>query len=151
AIKGRETVGAIVGADLRRRATLAVGLSFLGMLIYIGLRFKPIYGVAPIVALFHDPGRTLGLFALAPKEISLPVIAALLTLVGYSVNDTIVVFDRVRENLRLNRKESLPRILNLSINQTLSRTIMTSGMTFLSVIALYLFGGEVLNGFSFAL
>ena len=151
AIKGVESVGAIVGSDLRRRAALAVGLSFLGMLIYIGFRFKPIYGVAAIVALFHDVFITLGLFAITQKEISLTVIAALLTLVGYSVNDTIVVFDRVRENLRLMRKESLPRILNLSINQTLSRTIMTSGMTFLSVFALYLFGGEVLNGFSFTL
>ena len=94
---------------------------------------------------------TLGLFALTQKEISLTVIAALLTLVGYSMNDTIVIFDRVRENLRIMRKESLYQILNLSINQTLSRTIMTSGMTFLSVFALFLFGGEVLNGFSFAL
>jgi preprotein translocase subunit SecF len=151
AIKGVESLGAVVGSDLRRRAALAVGLSFLGMLVYIGFRFKPIYGVGAIVALFHDLAITLGLFALTRKEISLTVVAALLTLVGYSVNDTIVVFDRVRENLRLMRKESHFRILNLSINQTLSRTIMTSGMTFLSVFALYAFGGEVLNGFAFAL
>ncbi len=151
AIKGVESLGAVVGSDLRRRAMLAVGLSFLGMLVYIGFRFKPIYGVGAIIALFHDLAITLGLFALTQKEISLTVIAALLTLVGYSVNDTIVVFDRVRENLRLMRKESLHNILNLSINQTLSRTIMTSGMTFLSVFALYVFGGEVLKGFSFAL
>lgn len=151
AIKGVESVGAVVGSDLRRRAALAVGLSFLGMLIYIAFRFKPIYGVAAIVALLHDVGITLGLFAITRKELSLTVIAALLTLVGYSVNDTIVVFDRVRENLRLMRKESLSRILNISINQTLSRTIMTSGVTFLSVLALFLFGGEVLNGFSFTL
>ncbi len=151
AIKGVESLGAIVGSDLRRRAALAVGLSFLGMLVYIGFRFKPIYGVGAIIALFHDLAITLGLFALTRKEISLTVIAALLTLVGYSVNDTIVVFDRVRENLRLMRKESLHNILNLSINQTLSRTIMTSGMTFLSVFALYVFGGEVLRGFAFAL
>ena len=151
AIKGVESLGAVVGADLRRRAMLAVGLSFLGMLVYIGFRFKPIYGVGAIIALFHDLAITLGLFALTQKEISLTVIAALLTLVGYSVNDTIVVFDRVRENLRLMRKESLNRILNLSINQTLSRTIMASGMTFLSVFALFVFGGEVLNGFAFAL
>jgi len=150
-IKGVESVGAVVGSDLRRRAALAVGLSFLGMLIYIAFRFKPIYGVAAIVALLHDVGITLGLFAITRKELSLTVIAALLTLVGYSVNDTIVVFDRVRENLRLMRKESLSRILNISINQTLSRTIMTSGVTFLSVLALFLFGGEVLNGFSFTL
>jgi preprotein translocase subunit SecF len=151
AIKGVESVGAVVGSDLRRRAELAVGLSFLGMLVYVGFRFKPIYGIGAIVALFHDITITLGLFALTRKEISLTVIAAILTLVGYSMNDTIVVFDRVRENLRLVRKEPLYNILNLSINQTLSRTIMTSGMTFLSVFALYIFGGEVLNGFSFAL
>jgi preprotein translocase subunit SecF len=151
AIKGVESVGAVVGSDLRRRAQLAVGLSFLGMLVYVGFRFKPIYGVAAVVALFHDLAITIGLFALTRKEISLTVIAALLTLVGYSMNDSIVVFDRVRENLRLMRKESLYQILNLSINQTFSRTIMTSGMTFLSVFALFIFGGEVLNGFSFAL
>jgi preprotein translocase subunit SecF len=150
-VKGVESVGAVVGSDLRRRAELAVGLSFLGMLVYVGFRFKPIYGIAAVVALFHDLAVTIGLFALTHKELSLTVIAALLTLVGYSMNDTIVVFDRVRENLRLQRKETLYRILNLSINQTLSRTIMTSGMTFLSVFALYVFGGEVLNGFSFAL
>jgi preprotein translocase subunit SecF len=151
AVKGVESVGAIVGSDLRRRASLAVGLSLLGMLVYIGFRFKPIYGVAALVALFHDVLITLGLFAVTQKEISLTVTAALLTLVGYSVNDSIVVFDRVRENLRLHRKESLPSILNLSINHTLARTVMTSGMTFLAVVSLYLFGGEVLNGFAFAL
>lgn len=148
---GTRSVGAVVGTDLRNRAALAVGLSFLGMLVYIGFRFKPIYGVGAIVALFHDILITLGLFALTQKEISLTVIAALLTLTGYSVNDTIVVFDRVRENLRTMRKDPLARVLNLSINQTLSRTIMTSGMTFLSVFALLVFGGEVLSGFSFAL
>lgn len=146
-----DSIGAVVGADLRNRAALAVGLSFLGMLVYIGFRFKPIYGVGAIVALFHDIFITLGLFALTQKEISLTVIAALLTLVGYSVNDTIVIFDRVRENLRTMRKDPLVKVLNLSINQTLSRTIITSGMTFLSVFALLAFGGEVLSGFSFAL
>jgi preprotein translocase subunit SecF len=151
AMTGVESVGAIVGSDLRNRATLAVGLSLLGMLVYIGFRFKPIYGVGAIIALFHDVLITLGLFALTQKEISLTVIAAMLTLVGYSVNDTIVVFDRVRENLRTMRKDPLERVLNLSINQTLSRTIMTSGMTFLSVLALLVFGGEVLSGFAFAL
>jgi preprotein translocase subunit SecF len=151
AVKGMDSLGAVVGSDLRRRAELAVLASFAGMLIYIWFRFKFIYGVAAVVALLHDLAVTLGLFALTQKEISLTVIAALLTLVGYSMNDTIVVFDRVRENLRLLRKEPLLKILNLSINQTLSRTIMTSGMTFLSVFALYVFGGEVLHGFSFAL
>jgi preprotein translocase subunit SecF len=151
AIKATDTVGAVVGSDLRRRAELAVGLSFLGMLVYIGFRFKPIYGVAAVVALFHDLAITIGLFALTSKEISLTVIAALLTLVGYSMNDTIVVFDRVRENLRLMRKEPLFKILNISINQTFARTMMTSLTTFISVLALMIFGGEVLNGFSFAL
>jgi preprotein translocase subunit SecF len=151
AIKGIDSVGAIAGADLRRKATLAVGLSFLGMLVYVAIRFKPIYGIAGIIALIHDVLITLGLFALTQKEISLTVIAAILTLVGYSINDTIVIFDRVRENLRVMRKESLYQVLNLSINQTLSRTIMTSGFTFLAVFSLFLFGGEVLNGFSFAL
>jgi preprotein translocase subunit SecF len=151
AIKGVDNVGAVVGSDLRRRATLAVGLSFLGMLVYVGFRFKPIYGAAGVVALLHDVVITLGLFAVTQKEISLTVIAALLTLVGYSMNDTIVIFDRVRENLRIMRKESLYQVLNLSINQTLSRTVMASGMTFISVFALFIFGGEVLNGFSFAL
>jgi preprotein translocase subunit SecF len=151
AIKGLESVGAVVGTDLRRRAQWAVGFSFLAMLVYIAFRFKPIYGVAAVIALFHDLAITIGLFALTQKEISLTVIAAFLTLVGYSMNDSIVVFDRVRENLRTMRKESLYGILNLSVNQTLARTIMTSGMTFLSVFALFVFGGEVLNGFSFAL
>jgi preprotein translocase subunit SecF len=151
AIKGIESIGAVVGSDLRRRAGLAVGLSFLGMLVYVAFRFKPIYGVAAVLALIHDVTITVGLFALTQKEISLTVIAALLTLVGYSVNDTIVIFDRVRENLRSMRKESLFTVLNTSINQTLSRTIMTSGFTFLAVFSLFLFGGEVLNGFSFAL
>jgi len=151
AIKGHESVSATVGTDLRHRAQWAVGLSFLGMLVYVGFRFKPIYGVAAVIALIHDLVITIGLFALTQKEISLTVIAAFLTLVGYSMNDTIVVFDRVRENLRILRKESIYRILDLSINQTLARTIMTSGMTFLSVFALYVFGGDVLNGFAFAL
>ena len=151
AVTGVESVGAIVGADLTRRAALAVGLSLLGMLVYIGFRFKPIFGVGAIISLFHDVLITLGLFALTQKEISLNVIAAMLTLVGYSVNDTIVVFDRVRENLRTMRKDSMRSILNLSINQTLGRTIMTGGFTFLAVVAILLFGGEVLNGFAFAL
>lgn len=150
-VKGYESIGAIVGKDLRNKASLAVLFSFGGMLVYIWFRFKLIYGVAAVIALIHDLAITIGLFALTNKEISLTVIAALLTLVGYSMNDSIVVFDRVRENLRLVRKESFFGIINLSINQTLSRTIITSGMTFLSVLALLVFGGEVLNGFSFAL
>ncbi len=146
-----ESVGPKVGQELRERAQSAILFSLLGMLIYIAFRFRPIYGLAAIVALFHDVFLTLGLFSLTGKEISLTVIAALLTLVGYSINDTIVVFDRVRENLKLMRREQLSTIFNVSINQTLNRTIMTSGMTFLAVFALYLLGGEALSGFSFAL
>jgi len=146
-----ESVGPKVGQELRTRARTAVGLSLLGMLLYIAFRFWPIYGFAALVALFHDVLITLGAFSLTQREISLTVVAALLTLVGYSINDTIVVFDRVRENLRLMRKSDLGTIINASINQTLNRTIMTSGMTFLAVFSLYLFGGQVLQGFSFAL
>jgi preprotein translocase subunit SecF len=120
-------------------------------LIYLWFRFQLIYGVAAVVACFHDTLITVGFFALTNQEISLTVIAAILTLVGYSMNDTIVVFDRIRENLRISRRESLPDLVNRSINQTLSRTVLTSGLTFLTVLSLYLFGGQVLKGFSFAL
>ncbi len=146
-----ESVGPKVGEELRSRARAAIGFSLVGMLGYIAIRFWPIYGFAALVALFHDVFITLGIFALTGREISLTVVAALLTLVGYSINDTIVVFDRVRENLRLMRRSDLGTIINASINQTLNRTIMTSGMTFLAVFSLYLFGGQVLQGFSFAL
>jgi preprotein translocase subunit SecF len=146
-----ESVGPKVGNELRERAQSAILFSLLGMLIYIAFRFRPIYGIAAIIALFHDVFLTLGFFSVSGKEISLTVIAALLTLVGYSINDTIVVFDRVRENLKLMRREKLSTIINTSINQTLNRTIMTSGMTFLAVFALYMLGGEALSGFSFAL
>jgi preprotein translocase subunit SecF len=146
-----ESVGPKVGRELRDRAQSAVLFSLLGMLVYIAFRFRPIYGVAAIVALFHDVFLTVGFFSLTGKEISLTVIAALLTLVGYSINDTIVVFDRVRENSKLMRRSDLFTVINTSINQTLNRTIMTSGMTFLAVFALFLLGGEALSGFSFAL
>ena len=146
-----ESVGPKVGQEMRTRARNAVGFSLVGMLIYSAVRFWPIYGFAALVALFHDVFITVGIFSLTGREISLTVVAALLTLVGYSINDTIVVFDRVRENLRLMRRDDLGTIINTSINQTLNRTIMTSGMTFLAVFSLYLFGGQVLQGFSFAL
>jgi preprotein translocase subunit SecF len=144
-------VGATVGSQLERQASLAVLWSMLGMLVYLWFRFQLIYGVAAVVACFHDTLITVGAFALTGKEISLTVIAAILTLVGYSMNDTIVVFDRIRENLRLSRREPLADLVNRSINQTLSRTVLTSGLTFLTVLSLFLFGGQVLNGFSFAL
>ena len=146
-----DIVGPTVGKQLERQAILATLYSMLGMLVYLWFRFQFIYGVAAVFACFHDTLITVGAFALTNREISLTVIAAILTLVGYSMNDTIVVFDRVRENLRLSRRESLPDLVNRSINQTLSRTVLTSGLTFLTVLSLFIFGGQVLNGFSFAL
>ena len=146
-----DVVGPTVGHQLERQASLAVLWSMLGMLVYLWFRFQLIYGVAAVVACFHDTLITVGAFALTGREISLTVIAAILTLVGYSMNDTIVVFDRIRENLRMSRREPLPDLVNRSINQTLSRTVLTSGLTFLTVLSLFIFGGEVLNGFSFAL
>ena len=150
-VRNVEIVGPQVGKQLQNQALLAIGYSLAGMLIYLWFRFEMIYGVAAVVAVFHDTLITVGAFSLTNKEISLTVIAAILTLVGYSMNDTIVVFDRIRENVKLLRRESLADIVNKSINQTLSRTILTSGLTFLTVLSLYLFGGEVLHGFSFAL
>jgi preprotein translocase subunit SecF len=151
AVRNVEIVGPQVGGQLRRQALLATVYSLAGMLIYLAVRFEWIYGVAAVVTVFHDTLITVGAFSLMNKEISLTVIAAILTLIGYSNNDTIVVFDRIRENLKLMRREKLSDIVNRSINQTLSRTILTAGLTFLTVLALYLFGGEVLHGFSFAL
>ena len=151
AIRDVEVVGPKVGAQLRRQAIFATLYALAGMLIYIAIRFEWVYGAAAVIAVFHDVLITLGLFSLFRFEISLTVIAALLTLVGYSMNDTIVIFDRVRENLRLMRREPLEAIVNKSINQTLSRTILTSGLTFLTVLVLFLMGGEVLRSFSFAM
>jgi len=150
-VRNVEIVGPQVGKQLQTQAKLAVLYSLAGMLVYLGFRFEWIYGVAAVVTVFHDTLITVGAFSLTNKEISLTVIAAILTLIGYSNNDTIVIFDRIRENLKLMRREKLADIVNKSINQTLSRTILTAGLTFLTVLALYLFGGEVLHGFSFAL
>jgi preprotein translocase subunit SecF len=144
-------VGPQVGGQLRRQAFLATVYSLAGMLVYLGFRFEWIYGIAAVVTVFHDTLITVGAFSLTKTDISLTVIAAILTLIGYSNNDTIVVFDRIRENIKLMRREKLSDIVNRSINQTLSRTILTAGLTFLTVLALYLFGGEVLHGFSLAL
>ena len=147
-----ECVGTKVGQNLQRQAISATCYALLGVLIYIAIRFKgTIYGAAAVIAVFHDVIITLGLFSFADLEISLTVIAALLTLVGYSMNDTIVVFDRIRENLRLSRRIPLSEIINKSINQTLSRTLLTSGSTFLTALSLYFLGGQVINGFAFAL
>jgi preprotein translocase subunit SecF len=150
-VRNVEIVGPQVGAQLQTQAKLAVLYSLAGMLVYLAVRFEWIYGVAAVVTVFHDTLITVGAFSLTNKPISLTVVAAILTLVGYSNNDTIVVFDRIRENIKLMRRERLADIVNKSINQTLSRTILTAGLTFLTVLALYLFGGEVLHGFSFAL
>ena len=150
-VRNVSVVGPTVGKQLQIKALEATAYSLLGMLIYLWFRFELIYGVAAVVAVFHDTLITIGAFALTNQEISLTVIAAILTLVGYSMNDTIVVFDRIRENLRMNRRETLAEVVNRSINQTLSRTVLTSGLTFLTVLSLYIFGGEVLHGFSFAL
>jgi preprotein translocase subunit SecF len=151
AVKNTQIVGPKVGADLRRQAVYVTLAGLGAMLVYIWFRFELSYGVAAVVATFHDVIITLGFFSLLNKEITLTVIAALLTLVGYSMNDTIVVFDRIRENVRLSKREDVVGLINRSINQTLSRTILTSGLTFLAVLSLFLFGGEVIHGFSFAL
>ncbi len=151
AVRGDEVVGPKIGADLRQQAINVVLIALAAMLVYIAFRFEWIYGVAAVIAVFHDTIITIGLFSLFNIPIDLTVIAALLTLVGYSMNDTIVTFDRIRENLRLQMRGSFTQIVNTSINQTLSRTILTSGLTFLTAISLFLFGGQVLHGFSFAL
>jgi len=150
-VRNVEIVGPQVGSQLQRQAALATIYSLAGMLVYLGFRFEWIYGIAAVVTVFHDTLITVGAFSLTKTDISLTVIAAILTLIGYSNNDTIVVFDRIRENIKLMRREKLSEIVNRSINQTLSRTILTAGLTFLTVLALFLFGGEVLRGFSLAL
>ena len=151
AVRNVEIVGPQVGGQLRKQALWATLYSLAGMLVYLWFRFELIYGVGAVVACFHDTIITIGFFSLLNKDITLTVIAAILTLIGYSMNDTIVVYDRIRENIKLLRRENLADVVNKSINQTLSRTILTSGLTFLTVLSLYVFGGEVLRGFSLAL
>ncbi len=151
-VRNVEIVGPRVGRQLRLQALAATLYALGGILFYIGWRFRHwVYGSAAVIAVFHDVAVTLGFLSFFNYEISLNVVAALLTLVGFSVNDTIVIFDRIRENVRLLRREPFPQLVNRSINQTLSRTILTSGLTFISVLALFLFGGEVLRGFAFTL
>lgn len=150
-IRSAEVIGPKIGAELRNKAVLATLYALGGMLVYLAFRFEFSYGLAAVIAVFHDVIITLGLFCLFDKEISLNVIAALLTLVGYSMNDTIVVFDRIRETLTMSRKDAFVKVVNDSINQTLSRTVLTSGLTFISALSLLIFGGPVLNGFAFAL
>ncbi len=150
-IERTEFVGPTIGKHLTKRALYAIILSLFGIIIYVGIRFKStIWGISGVIALAHDVFITVGLFSVLNREIDLTVVAALLTLAGYSINDTIVIFDRIRENLSLLRKESLEKIINASINQTLSRTIITSLTTELVVIAIFFFGGEVIHNFSLA-
>lgn len=151
AIRGIEVVGPRVGEELQTAALQATLAALGGMLVYIAFRFEWIYGVAAVLAVFHDVLVTVGFFSFFDREIELTVVAALLTLVGYSMNDTIVIFDRVRENKRLMRRLGLEELLNLSVNQTLARTVLTSGLTFIAVLCLFVLGGEVLRSFSFAL
>jgi len=151
AVKRRESVGPQVGRELGERARLATVWALIGMLFYIGLRFKFAYGVAAILTLAHDVLFTLSIFSFTNREINLPVVAAILTIVGYSLNDTIVIFDRVRDNIKGMRKHEFEDILDKSINQTLSRTVVTSGTTFLVVFALFILGGEVINDFAFTM
>ena len=146
-----QMVGPKVGAELKQKALLATLYALAGMLAYIAFRFEWIYGVGAVIAVFHDTIITIGLFSIFNEQISMTVVAALLTLIGYSMNDTIVVFDRIRENLKMSRREPLERVMNTAVNQTLSRTVMSSGLTFLTALALFIFGGPVLHGFSFAL
>jgi preprotein translocase subunit SecF len=150
-IRNVDVVGPTVGSQLRRQAIFATLYALGGMLVYIAIRFEWVYGAAAVIAVFHDVLITLGFFSLFHFEISLTVIAALLTLVGYSMNDTIVIFDRVREDLRLMRREPFPVVVNKAINQTLSRTILTSGLTFLTVSVLFFLGGQALRAFAFAM
>jgi preprotein translocase subunit SecF len=144
-------VGPKVGKDLREKAILSIIYAIIGIVIYISWRFELQYAIAAIIALVHDVLVTMGAFSLADKEFTLVIVAAFLTIIGYSLNDTIVVFDRIRENMRRKGKTSFADVINMSINQTLSRTILTSGTTLLVVVALFFRGGEIIHDFSFAL
>jgi preprotein translocase subunit SecF len=150
-IRRVEVVGPAVSGELKQAGMIAVSLAVVGILLYIWFRFEWQFGVAAILALVHDILITIGVFSLLGFEFGLTEVAALLTLAGYSINDTVVVFDRIRENLRRYKKMPLIELLNLSINETLSRTVLTASTTFLAVLALYVFGTEVIRGFSFAM
>jgi preprotein translocase subunit SecF len=150
-VVGREIVGPVVGEQLKRQGTWATVLALAGILIYITLRFQLSFAVGAIVATIHDLLVTIAFLAFFQYDITLNVIAALLTITGFSVNDTIVVFDRVRENMRGMRRDNLEHIVNVAVNQTLGRTVITAGTAFLSTLALYLFGGEVLKGLAFTM
>ena len=147
----REIVGPVIGADLQRRGIYATLASLFAIAVYIAFRFRVSFALGAVAAVFHDIVVTVAFLVFFGYDLSLNIVAALLTISGYSVNDTIVIFDRVRENLRAMRRDSLDRVVNVSVNQTLARTVITSGTTFVSVMALYLFGGEVLRGFAFTM
>ncbi|MCP4296601.1 MAG: protein translocase subunit SecF [Proteobacteria bacterium] len=150
-IRRVETVGPKVGSELKEKAMQAALYALIGILIYIGIRFKFRYGVGAVAALFHDVLITMGIFIILDKEFTLTIVAALLTIIGYSLNDTIVVFDRVRENISRMPKKKLEDVINLSINESMSRTILTSVTTFIVVLVLFLAGGDIIHDFSFAM
>ena len=147
----RDIVGPVIGADLQKKGIYATLASILAITIYIAVRFRPSFAIGAIAATFHDILVTIAFLQFFKYELSLNIVAAILTITGYSVNDTIVIFDRVRENMRNKRREPLEQVVNTAVNQTLGRTIITAGTAFLSVLALYLFGGEALRGFSFTM
>jgi len=147
----RDIVGPVIGADLQKKGIYATLASILAITIYIAVRFRPSFAIGAIAATFHDILVTIAFLQFFKYELSLNIVAAILTITGYSVNDTIVIFDRVRENMRNKRREPLEQVVNTAVNQTLGRTIITAGTAFLSVLALYLFGGEALEGFSFTM
>ncbi len=150
-IRKIDYIGAVVGEELRKASVYSIVAVLVAILIYVGYRFEPVFALGAVIPLFHDAIITLGIFALIGEEVNLAVIAAILTVLGYSLNDTIIIFDRIRENIKLRGKKNLLQLVNQSINENLSRTIITSGTTLFSVLALYLFGGESLKGFSLAL
>jgi len=150
-VSGTQIVGPIVGKQLTRQGTLATVLALGGILLYVAMRFQLSFAVGAVVATVHDLLVTLAFLAFFRYDLSLNVIAAILTITGYSVNDTIVIFDRVRENMRGMRRDNIEHIVNVAVNQTLGRTVLTAGTTLMSVIALFLFGGEVLHGFAFTM
>ena len=150
-IRRTEVVGATVSGELVERAFIALLLTCLGIFVYVWLRFEWQFATGAIVALFHDVFITIGLFSATQLDFDLTVVAALLTILGYSINDTVVIYDRIRENLRKFKKKPLPDLIDLSVNETLSRTVMTTGTTFLALLALYVFGGEVIRGFTFGI
>lgn len=150
-IRRTEVVGATVSGELIEQALIALLLTCLGIFVYVWFRFEWQFALGAVVALFHDVSITAGVFAATQMDFDLPIVAALLTILGYSINDTVVIYDRIRENLRKYKKKPIGELINLSVNETLSRTVMTTGTTFLALMALYLFGGEVIRGFTFAI